>query len=52
MSKYWTIVLPAALLTVFWVAYNAGGFCGKWIQGLLDPLINLGAWILNLIFGI
>ncbi len=52
MNKYWTIILPAALLAVFWFAYNAGSFCGNWMQGLLDPLINVGAWILNLIFGI
>ena len=52
MSKYWTIVLPAALCAIGWLAYNAGGFCGNWAQGLLNPLLNLGAWILNFIFGI
>ena len=52
MSKYWTIVLPAALCAIGWVAYTAEGWFGKWSQSLLDPLLKLGAWILNFIFGI
>ena len=52
MSKYWTIVLPAALCTIGWLAYTAEGWFGRWAQNLLKLLLNVGAWILNFIFGI
>ena len=52
MSTFWTLWIPIILIAVFWYGYNAGGFIGEWLQGLIDPLLNLGRAILNFIFGL
>ena len=52
MSLFWTVWVPLILIAVIGYGYNAGGFIGEWIQGLVDPLLGIGGWILNFIFGV
>jgi len=50
-SKFWVIVLPTALCGIIYYAYSQTGFFAQWIQGLVDPLVNLGQAIVNVVFG-
>ncbi len=51
MSKYWTIVLPCALCGVGYYGYHSGGYLGNAIQGVIDPLLELGRALANALFG-
>ena len=50
-SRFWVIVLPAALCGIIYYAYSQTGFFARWIQGIVDPLINLAQAFVNVVFG-
>ena len=52
MGGFWYIVVPGVIFGVIYYGYNSGGFLAEWTQRIFDPLIKLGAAILNFIFGI
>jgi hypothetical protein len=52
MNKYWTVVLPVALIGVIYYGYSSPGFVGRKIQTIVDPLLNLGHAIVGFVFGI
>ena len=52
MSLFWTVWFPLLLMAVIWFGYNSSGFIGEGIQNMINPLLRLGGWILNFIFGV
>jgi hypothetical protein len=52
MNKYWTIVLPGALIAVIYYAYSSPGFVSRKVQAIVDPLLRFGHAIVNFIFGV
>ncbi len=44
--------LPLCLAAVAYFAYNSPGFIGRLVQNALNPLIGIGADILNFVFGV
>ena len=52
MNKYWTLVLPVALVGVIYYGYSSPGFVGRQIQTVVNPLLDLGHAIVGFVFGI
>ncbi len=52
ISKFWTIILPAAVIGVIYYGYSTPGFVGRQIQGVVNPLLDLGHSIVGFVFGI
>lgn len=52
VSSFWAVWLPLFVIAVLGYGYNSGGFIGGWLQGLIDPLLEIGSSILNFIFGL
>jgi hypothetical protein len=52
MNKYWTLVLPVALIGVIYYGYSSPGFVGRKIQTVVNPLLDLGHAIVGFVFGI
>ena len=52
MNKYWTLVLPAAVIGVVYYAYSSPGFVGQHIQRIVDPLLRFGHSVVGFVFGI
>jgi hypothetical protein len=52
MNKYWTLVLPAAIIGVIYYGYSSPGFVGQQIQTVVNPLLNLGHAIVGFVFGL
>ena len=52
ISKFWTMLLPAAVMGVIYYGYSSQGFVGRQIQVIVDPLLELGHSIVGFVFGI
>jgi hypothetical protein len=52
ISKFWTMILPAAVIGVIYYGYSTPGFVGQRIQVVVNPLLELGHTIVGFVFGI